>query len=139
MIARISDKEARALLKECRTGRLGCIADGSPYVVPVNYILQDDKIYVHSLVGQKVNALRQDSRACLQVDEIVDDYHWRSAIAFGRYREVTQQAERDLVISELLARFPFLTPVESVPVHDGGSSVVVFCIQIGRVSGVADS
>ncbi len=139
MIKPLTSEEARALLKECRTGRIGCIADGSPYVVPVSYIFHGDKIYVHSLLGQKIKALRENPRTCIQVDEIVDDYHWRSAIAFGKYREVTESGERDRVISELLARFPFLTPVESVPVHDGGSSVVVFCIEVERISGVADS
>jgi hypothetical protein len=39
----------------------------------------------------------------------------------------------------LLARFPFLTPVESAPVHDGGSSVVVFCLKVERITGVEDS
>src|SRR5437867_3942235 len=139
MIRPLTNEEARALLAERRVGRLGCIAEGQPYVVPVSYILHGDKIYSHSLLGQKIRALRANRRVCLQVDQIEDDYHWRSAIACGQYREVTEPGERDSVISELLARFPSLTPVESVPVHDGGSSVVVFCIEIERVTGVADS
>ena len=139
MIKPLNNEEARALLGECRIGRLGCVAGGYPYVVPVNYILHDDRIYVHSLLGQKIKALRENHRVCLQVDQIENDYHWRSAIAFGQYREVTEPAERDRVIAELLKRFPYLTPVESVPVHDGGSSVVVFCIHVERVTGVVDS
>ena len=37
MIKRLSDDEAWALLRAGRLARLGCIADDSPYVVPVNY------------------------------------------------------------------------------------------------------
>jgi len=138
MINPLSDKEARELLAECRTGRLGCVADGGPYVVPVNYVFQDDFIYVHSLLGRKVNALRENPRACLQVDEIKDAYHWRSAIAFGRYEEVTDGGERNRAAQQLLSRFPGLTPVESVPVHDGQSSIIIFRIRVEEVSGVAE-
>src|SRR5215208_1285412 len=93
MIKPLSDEEARALLGECRTGRLGCVADGGPYVVPVSYIFYDNIIYIHSYHGRKVKALRENPRACLQVDQIKDTYNWRSAIAFGHYEEVNDYEE----------------------------------------------
>jgi nitroimidazol reductase NimA-like FMN-containing flavoprotein (pyridoxamine 5'-phosphate oxidase superfamily) len=108
-------------------------------VVPVSYIFRDDRIYIHSLLGGKIAALRANPLACLQVDEIRDESHWRSAIAFGEYHEVSDGSERYRALRELLDRFPHLTPVESVPVHDGGSSVIVFCIQVKRISGVGES
>ena len=89
-------------------------------------------------MGQKIYALRADPRACLQVDEVIDDYHWRSAIAFGRYEEITQEADRARVLRGLMERFPHFTPVESVPVHNGQSSVIVFRVRIKEVSGVSE-
>ena len=138
MISRMSTDEARSLLSDRRLGRLGCVYEGGPYVVPVNYLLDGENIYVHSLQGRKVSALRTNARACLQVDEVVDEYHWRSAIAFGVYREINAGPERDRVVGLLLARFPQLTPVESVPIHDGQSSVILFCIQVEEITGVAE-
>lgn len=138
MIRRMSTDEARSLLSDCRRGRLGCVYEGGPYVVPVNYVLDGDNIYLHSLPGRKVSALRSNARACLQVDEVVDEYHWRSAIAFGGYREINAGPARDRAVGLLLARFPQLTPVESVPVHDGQSSVILFCIQVEEITGVAE-
>jgi nitroimidazol reductase NimA-like FMN-containing flavoprotein (pyridoxamine 5'-phosphate oxidase superfamily) len=139
MLRKLSETETLDLLASGRVGRLGCIFEGEPYVVPVSYILRDDRIYVHSLLGRKIAALRANPAACLQVDQVRDEYHWRSAIAFGNYQEVIDSTERDLAVRELLERFPHLTPVESVPVHDGGSSVIVFCIQVNRLSGVGES
>jgi uncharacterized protein len=107
-------------------------------VVPVCYLLSGDAIYVHSLGGRKVRAMRQDPRVCLQVEAVEDEYTWRSAIAFGLFEEVTEADERDRAVRRLLARFPQLTPVESVPVHDGQSSVIVFCIHIEEVTGVCE-
>lgn len=138
MISPLSVEEAKALLAECRLGRLGCVYEGSPYVVPVNYVFDGQNIYIHSLVGRKIAALRTNPRACLQVDEVVDDYHWRSAIAFGSYGEVADASERERAVGQLLKRFPQLTPVESVPVHDSQSSVVLFRIHVEEVSGVAE-
>lgn len=138
MIEHLSDEQTRALLSECRIGRLGCVADGGPYVVPINYVFDGKNIYAHSLPGRKINAVRENPRVCLQVDEIKDPFYWRSAIAFGRYEEVTDEAERAWAVGRLLSRFPNLTPVESVPVHDRQSSVIVFRIRVEEVSGVAE-
>jgi nitroimidazol reductase NimA-like FMN-containing flavoprotein (pyridoxamine 5'-phosphate oxidase superfamily) len=117
---------------------LGCVVDGGPYVIPVNYVFHNDSIYVHSLLGRKIKALRANPRACLQVDDIRDEYNWRSAIAFGRYEEVTDEGERNRAMHQLILRFPSLTPVESVPVHDGQSSVIVFRIRVEEVTGVGE-
>lgn len=138
MIRPLSRDEARTLLLEGRIGRLGCVADGVPYVVPVSYVFHDDSIYIHSFIGRKIRAMRENPMTCLQVDEIKDDYHWRSAIAFGRYQEVANEQERSWAIRRLLSRFPQLTPIESVPVHDGQSSVIIFRIRIEEVSGVGE-
>jgi len=138
LISSLSQDEARALLSEACTGRLGCVVDGGPYVVPVNYVFHDDSVYVHSLPGRKIKALRANPRACLQVDDIRDAYHWRSAIAFGRYEEITNDGERQWAMRRLLMRFPHLTPVESVPVHDGQSSVILFRIRVEEMTGVGE-
>ena len=138
MITTLTQEDARALLLETRIGRLGCLYAGGPYVVPVNYVFDGQNIYVHSLPGRKIEALRANPRACLQVDEITDQYRWRSAIAFGNYEDITDATERDRAVRLLLARFPQLTPVESVPVHDGQSSVIVFRICVDEVTGVGE-
>jgi uncharacterized protein len=138
VIRRLTQDETRSLLLERSIGHLGCIDNGTPYVVPVSYILHDNNLYSHSLVGRKILALRENPRACLQVDEIKDEYHWRSALAFGLYEELTNEQERKWATGKLLSRFPQLTPVESVPVHDGQSSVIVYRIRIDEMSGVGE-
>jgi nitroimidazol reductase NimA-like FMN-containing flavoprotein (pyridoxamine 5'-phosphate oxidase superfamily) len=138
MITALTEEEARRVLAESKVGRLGCVYQDGPYVVPVNYAFDGDNIYVHSLMGRKLEALRANPKACVQVDEVLDEYHWYSAIAFGTYGEITDPGERQRAVRSLLARFPHLTPVESVPVHDGQSSVIVFRIKVEKVTGVRE-
>ena len=122
-----------------RVARLGCIVDGGPYIVPINYYFEDGCVYSHSLPGLKISALKQNTQACLQVDVVESDLRWRSVLAFGNYVEVTNPSERSNILSKLLQRFPMLTPVESAIFDDAGPpSVIVFRICIDRISGVAE-
>jgi uncharacterized protein len=139
MTRTLSEAEARELIDAGRVGHLGCIVKGEPYVVPINYLADDGMIYGHSLPGRKTRALRIHPRACLQVERIDDDFHWRSAIAFGIFGEVHDELERAQVMRRMLKRFPTLTPVESRIIEDAEPpEVIVFRIRIERVSGVAE-
>jgi nitroimidazol reductase NimA-like FMN-containing flavoprotein (pyridoxamine 5'-phosphate oxidase superfamily) len=139
MMTMLSDDEARHLFQVARIARLGCIVNGEPYVVPVNCLLDGDYLYSHSLPGLKITGLRENPSACVQVDEIEGDLRWKSAIAFGKFEEITKANERADILTKLLRRFPMLTPVESVIVADGSPpEVIVFRIKIERLTGVSE-
>ncbi len=137
-IGKLHEKEAAAVLLGQNMGRLGCIAEGEPYVVPVNYFFDGENIYLHSLAGRKINALRINGRACLQTDDIHDSYQWRSVIAYGNYEEITDVHLRELTLAELFRRLPHLTPVES-KMSSGNSEVIVFRLRVDRITGVGES
>ncbi len=139
MISRLSLEQAKEILHEGRLGRLGCVADGGPYVIPVNYLFDEESIYIHSLPGRKIEALRTNPRACLQVDQIKDEFQWRSAIAYGRYEEIADPAEREQALQKLLVCFPHFTPVESAMAQaEGVPRTVIFRIRIDEITGVAE-
>ena len=124
MIRPLSAEDARNLLERGRVGRLGCIAENEPYVIPVSYFLEDDCVYVHTMPGLKVTALRANPRACLQVDEVRDEYHWKSAIGFGRYEELAEPAERDRALNNLLEG------LVSVPAEQVGAQLLALQTQL---------
>jgi len=135
----LNDNEARNVISAGTLGRLGCMDETGPYVVPINYVVDAGDVFSHSLPGRKIDAMRVHPRVCLQVDRIQDDFHWRSAIAFGDFEEVTDQSARTNVLRQLLARFPKLTPVESQLTRDAEPPpVIVFRLRIDYVSGVAE-
>jgi len=139
MMKMLNNDEAYKLFKSARVARLGCIVNGGPYVVPINYVLEGDHLYSHSLPGLKISALRENPRSCVQVDEVESELHWRSAIAFGTYEEITKSHEREAVLTDLLSKFPLLTPVESAIAADGMTQqVIVYRINIERLTGVSE-
>ena len=61
------------ILQACKTCRLAMVADGAPYVIPLNYgyTWYEDglTIYFHSgIKGKKIDALRADPRVCFEMD-----------------------------------------------------------------------
>jgi uncharacterized protein len=140
MMNQLTDEKARALLAESRIGHLGCIYENTPYVVPINYVFEDNSIYSHSLPGRKIDALRANPRACLQVDNIESDFSWQSVITYGRFEEMQTPSDRRTILGKLLARFPSLTPVESVIAGDAAApDSIVFRIVIDEITGIEES
>lgn len=42
--------------------------DGFPYAVPVNYVYEDGKIYIHSAkYGYKIDAIRENNKVCFTI------------------------------------------------------------------------
>ena len=140
MVNTLDSEEIQRLLQSARVARLGCISNGDPYVVPINYEFRDDAIYCHSLPGLKISALRENQRACVQVDEIESDLRWSSVLAFGNYEELTDDAQRQEALTRLMQKYPMMTPVEWSVVHDADTQdIIVFRINIDRMTGVAGS
>jgi nitroimidazol reductase NimA-like FMN-containing flavoprotein (pyridoxamine 5'-phosphate oxidase superfamily) len=140
MITQLHSEESHALLSNSKLGRLGCLTEGEPYVVPVHYLYEGDSIYMHSLPGRKITSLRAHPRACLQVDEIKDAFHWRSVIAYGNYEEITDSRERERILSALFARLPYFTPVESAMTQAAGlPETIVFRLRIDTITGVCET
>ena len=138
MVITLTTEEIHEVLDNGRVARLGCIANGEPYVVPVNYDFRDGAIYCHSVLGAKISALRQNPRACIQVDETESDSRWRSALAFGNYEELKDESERQEVLALLLQKYPTMTPVEWGVVSDADTlDIIVFRINVDRMTGVS--
>ncbi len=137
MIQPLGKEDARALLHAHHVGRLGCVVQDAPYVVPINYFYNGEDLYMHSLPGLKIRAMRQAPQICLQVDEVKDDYNWRSVLVFGEYEEVLVPEERERLLGAMFQSLPHLTPVES-QMTKGQDEVVVFCLRIRQITGVSE-
>lgn len=136
-IGKLSLNDSLAILREVNFGKLGCIAEGKPYVLPIHYYFDGEDIYVHSLPGKKIEALRANPNACVQVEEIRDAYHWRSVIAFGTYEELTDEEAKEKILAQLFRRLPHLSPVESRMMKKEGEAII-FRIKVEEISGVGE-
>lgn len=74
-------------------GRLACANQTQPYITPFYFVYNDHRIYSFSTVGQKIEWLRANPLACVEVDTIVSPQQWTSVIVIGRYEELPATIE----------------------------------------------
>lgn len=109
----LSEAETREVLERCTSGTLAVLGDGGyPYAVPLSYVYHDGRLYFHcARAGHKLDAVRACDKASFCVidrDEILPEKFttkYRSAIAFGRVREVTDPAEIEGVMRRLVGKY----------------------------------
>lgn len=98
----LTREETIAILERNTHGVLAASGDdGYPYAVPLSYIYADGKIYFHcALTGHKIDAIARNEKVSFCVvdqDKVVPEKyttHFRSVIAFGRARILTDEEKR---------------------------------------------
>jgi nitroimidazol reductase NimA-like FMN-containing flavoprotein (pyridoxamine 5'-phosphate oxidase superfamily) len=144
-----SRKEMAEILGRAAVGRLGLIADGEPYVVPLNFAYADGRIYFHSgLEGRKIEAIHKSPRACFEVDEVRDlifdeqqpcfsGTHYQSVIAWGTVRRLESDAEKMKGLDCLLKKYAAGKPYQPPPQHML-AIVNVYEMQVDKMSAKAN-
>ena len=117
MIGKLDEDQIADVLRSEVLGRIGCIVDGRPYVVPIMYVYdaENDDVYAHTTDGMKTRAMRANAKVCFEVEQVRDMANWRSVIAFGEYEELG--ADRTEYAMELLTRRLTAPPPRVAP-HD---------------------
>jgi uncharacterized protein len=90
----LSRQECLELLRFQSVGRIGLSVDALPVVVPVNYVVDHERVVLCSEPGAKLDAARRGLVACLEVDQFDPIGHagW-SVLVTGHLTELTDAAE----------------------------------------------
>lgn len=113
---RMELEEIKELLGRLPVGRLGLCREDRPYVVPVHYLYQQDKLYFHgSKNGLKMDYLGANPRVCFEVDELISmtkaatacDFstEYRSVIAYGEARLIEDTEEKRAIANKLTEKY----------------------------------
>jgi uncharacterized protein len=113
-------------------GRIGCLAGREVYVVPVIYAYDGEAVYVYSIAGRKIEAMRDNPEVCFEVDRYDGPGDWRSAILWGRYEEL---GEEGAARARELLRGRFTGGGRGPRPTGDGSTPVAFRIVIERATG----
>lgn len=90
LINQMTESDCREVLARVSTGRLGCSLDNQPYVVPVYFAYEPDYFYVFSTLGQTIEWMRANPKACMEADGVRSESGWASVIATGTYQELSE-------------------------------------------------
>ncbi len=138
--------EAWALLARAEFGVLATVGrDGWPYAVPVNHVLVDGALLIHSATeGHKLDNLAGDCRVsyCVvtQAEVLPEELSTRyeSAIVFGRAVQVHAEAARLAALQAIGQRFAAQYPDQvRAGIEKNLARVTVFRVELERVTGKA--
>jgi len=112
----MKEAEIDSFLEIATVGRLGLSLNNQPYVVPLNFAYKKGHIYLHSAeTGMMIDFLKNNSSVCFEVDEhfatisapMVCEYDaaYRSVIAFGSARIVTDLKEKTATLRFIVAKY----------------------------------
>lgn len=101
------------ILHRATAGVLAVEGDGGyPYAVPLSFVYDAGKLYFHcAKEGHKLDAIRRNAKASFCVvdqDRVVPEKYttyFRSVIAFGQVRELTDEQEKRAAIEKLALRY----------------------------------
>ena len=104
---------ARETLGRLNYAHLACSRDDEPYVVPVHYAFDGEYVFIYTTEGKKSGILDSNPKVCLQAEDVEDNEHWVSVMAFGEVERVPDDA-RSEALDLILNVNPTLTPAVSV-------------------------
>jgi Predicted flavin-nucleotide-binding protein len=81
------------LLSRIGFGRLACVANNRPYIVPIYFSYDAERLYCFSTLGQKIEWMRENPLVCIEVDEVLAHDNWRSVVAMGHYLEFSNASK----------------------------------------------
>jgi uncharacterized protein len=142
LIRQMDVQECRDLLTRLGTGRLGCARNNQPYVVPIYFAYEPDRLYGFSTFGQKIEWMRDNPLVCVEADEVRARNEWASVVVLGRYEELADRPEYAEVrrqaraILEKRAMWWQTGYAASQPrINPKPATPVFYCIHIEEISG----
>ena len=134
----LTTAEVEEFLREEVVARIGCVAEGEIYVVPVIYAYEEGAANVLTTEGRKTRMMRSNPSVAFEIDRYdASTGSWRSVIANGRY-EVLSGDDAEAARVLLARRFAERTGRRrEVLVGDGGDAppFVAFRIVLEGASG----
>ena len=105
--------ETKSFIGIAEVGRLAMSLNDNPYVVPVNFVYHQGKIYIHCAgEGQKIDYISGNPRICFEVDEFLGiktiyepcncGSKYRSVIAYGNAELIENTDEKRLVLRKFV-------------------------------------
>jgi len=104
MFGKLNNEEIEEVLSQQVIGRIGCSADGITYIVHISYAYEGEYIFCQYNEGMKVSMMRSNPEVCFEVDIMENMANWKSVVAWGKFEELKNGAQRTIGIQKLYNR-----------------------------------
>ena len=102
----ITDDRAKRFLEEAAVAHIGVISDGEPYVTPMSFVLEGNRILFRTKPGKRYQGMVENPTVSIEAstfDEETGD--WVSVIVKGTASLVIDDATIELTVQLLLQKY----------------------------------
>ncbi len=93
LVGELHSGECYELLARLGFGRLACARDNQPYIVPIYFAYEPERLYGFGTLGQKIEWMRSNPLVAVEADEVKSHIEWTSVVVRGRYEEFPDTPE----------------------------------------------
>lgn len=93
MPGKLNEVEVQGILKDSHTGRIGCTDGIKFYMLPVNYLYENNSILCYSPENLKIKMMRKHPNVVFEVDRIGRSVNWKFVVVNGTFEEITDPKE----------------------------------------------
>lgn len=132
--------EAVSLLRDAPVAHLGMIDGDEPYVTPMSFVLDGERIFFRTVTGRKLDVIGANPNVCIEVstyDEKTGD--WASVIVVGVAEEIEDEETRTTAISRLLEKYENVigSPLDRSGIRPLEGLPYVLAVEIRQISGMS--
>ena len=146
LVTKMRTRECRDMLTRLGYGRLACACNNRPYIVPIYFAYETERLCCFSTLGQKIEWMRENPLVCVETDEVRGHDDWTSVVILGKYVEIPNTREyaksREHVRSLLQKRSLWWQSgytASQIRQKTKPPVPVFYCIQIEEMSGLRGS
>jgi nitroimidazol reductase NimA-like FMN-containing flavoprotein (pyridoxamine 5'-phosphate oxidase superfamily) len=114
----VSREEAIEVLASQQVAHLGIVVNDAPYVTPMSYVVDGERILFRTMAGKKLDGIRANPAVCIEAaDYNPETGDWVSVIVRGTARLVDDPETRREIIALLYDKYE---KVMGSPLSGGG-------------------
>jgi nitroimidazol reductase NimA-like FMN-containing flavoprotein (pyridoxamine 5'-phosphate oxidase superfamily) len=137
----VGREEALEILASQPVAHLGIVIDGQPYVTPMSFVMDGERLLFRTMAGMKLDGIRANPAVCIETAEYNPDTgDWVSVIVRGTARLVDDPETRQGIVARLFEKYE---KVMASPLSGGGGltplggTPYVIVVRIDDITGMS--
>ncbi len=136
----LSKDEAVRFLDQAAVAHIGVVSNGEPYVTPMSFVLDEDRILFRTKPGQRFEAIVAEPRVSIEASTYdTDTGEWMSVIVRGNATEATDPATKSKTVEMLLQKYEKAlgSPLTHGPMQPLASFPHIVEVEILEITGMS--
>lgn len=138
----ITEQQARKFLEESTVAHIGVVADGEPYVTPMSFVVDGNRILFRTKPGKRFSAIEKNPAVSIEASTFDEDGgEWKSVIVKGTAIAAEDPDTARIAVEKLLVKYQRAlgSPLSRGGMQPLASFPHVVAVEIDEISGMASS